>query len=96
MTHTKNRQIKRAFEDWKKATATELWHVYGRFSQAKVNAMEYCKSLMEKHNGYGLRIVSHNLNVFTVGFLGEIDGKEAFFYITRDYDRFATVDELNG
>lgn len=94
MTHTKAQNIKRAFEDWKKSNATELWHVYDRFSYAKENAMDYCKTLVAKFNGYGLKIIGSNCMKFSVGFIGEIDGKQAFFYITKSYDRFIYLDEM--
>lgn len=76
--------------DWYYSSAKELYQVYGSYSQAKVNAMEYCKEMMEKYNGYDLCIISHNCNVFSVGFIfKDDDGKKIFAYITRDYDRFA-------
>lgn len=64
----------------------ELRHVYGSWSWAKENAMEHCKNEMFKKGGHNLKIVSHNVNVFTVGFVytDEETGKEMFNYITRD------------
>lgn len=64
----------------------ELRHVYGRWSDAKENAMEYCKAQMYKRHGYGLRIVSHNVNVFTVGFKFDEGNTEMFMYITPSKD----------
>ncbi len=69
------------------STDYELRHVYGRWSDAKENAMDYCKSQMYKRNGNCLRIISHNAMVFTVGFtFTDEDGSEKFMYITRDND----------
>lgn len=53
---------------WKNSTDTQLSDVYGRHSTAKDEAFEYCKNLCRKLNGTRLRIVTHNLNVFTAGF----------------------------
>lgn len=64
------------------STDFELWHVYGCWSDAKENAMDYCKSQMYKRDGNYLKIISHNTMVFTVGFTFEEDGKEMFMYIT--------------
>lgn len=77
------------FNDWYYSSAKELYQVYGSYSQAKENAMNYCKEMMKKYEGYDLRIISHNSNVFSVGFIFKDDGKKIFAYITRDYDRFA-------
>lgn len=74
------------YNRWCNSSDYELRHVYGRWSDAKENAMEYCKAQMYGRNGHGLRIVSHNVNVFTVGFKFEEDGKEKFMYITPSKD----------
>lgn len=64
----------------------ELRHVYGSWSWAKENAMESCKRRMAEKDGFGLKIISHNCNVFTVGFVytDEETGKQMFNYISRD------------
>ena len=94
MTHTKSKVIKGAYMQWKYAYAASLGEVYSSYSQAKQNAMDYCRNLMYKHNGCALRIIGHNCMTFSVGFLGDVDGRDAFFYITRDYDRYIFLDEL--
>lgn len=72
---------------------TSLWDVYGRFSQAKRNAFDYCVDLMNELNGCDLRIISYNSQAFTVGFLFNHPetGRECFAYITKDYNRFCEV-----
>ena len=78
--------------DWYYSSAKELWQVYDRYSHAKENAMNYCKEMMKKYDGFDLCIISHNSNVFSVGFIFKDDeGKKIFAYITRDYDRFAYI-----
>jgi hypothetical protein len=54
---------------------------------------EYCMDLMKDHNGHGLKILSFNLFHFSVGFYGEMNGKKAFFYITKSYDRFFYLED---
>lgn len=74
---------------------------YTRYSAAKQNAYNYCMDLfMNKYNGYAhltkFAILGYNTMQFSFAFIGEIDGKEAFFYITRDYDRYIFVDEMEA
>ena len=45
---------------------TELYHVYGRVSQAKQNAMERCKAICEAAQGWNFHITGHNAHTFTV------------------------------
>ena len=100
MTYTKNKNIKNAFVSYSKSTNYCLCDCYGNFSQAKENAMEYCKNLMQKLNGYGLKIIGFNSMTFSVGFIGEIPDnktgeiKKVFCYITRDYDRYIFIEDL--
>ena len=65
---------------------SELWEVYGSFSHAKVNAMEYCKRLQREKNGYGAKIVSHNTFMFTYAFKYDKDDHTYMMYITPSYD----------
>ena len=75
--------------DWFLSNDTELWHVYGSYSDNKARAFEYCEEMMRQYDGFGLRIIAHNSMVFTVGFIfRDDDGNKIFAYITRDYDRF--------
>ena len=52
----------------------DLWEVYGRFSRAKVNALEWCKEKCHNTNGYGFRIISKNSFSFSVAW--EVDDFE--------------------
>ena len=94
MTHTTTKQIKNAYHNHEKSYYAELWHCYDRFSYNKEKAMEYCKKLMLKYNGQLGRIIGYNSQTFSYGFIGEINGKPAFFYITKDYDRYIYLDEV--
>ena len=47
---------------------TELSDIYGRYSQAKHNAMEWCKRQCEINDGVDFHICSHNSNFFSVSF----------------------------
>lgn len=63
-----------------------LHEVYGRFSNAKCNAMEYCERLQRERNGYGGKICSYNTFMFTYGFKYDADDGTHLMYITPSYD----------
>ena len=46
----------------------KLSDVYGSYSYAKARAWSSCEEMVERLNGWGLHITSHNCNFFTVGF----------------------------
>lgn len=82
-TTQKAQNILRAYE---RSTETELWEVYGTFSQAKQNAMEYCKNLQYKLNGqYGV-IIGYCSTQFSFAFQFEFEGKKYLCYITKSHD----------
>ena len=94
MTHTTTQNIKNAHTAYEKSTDYNLYHCYNNHSYAKEKAWNYCVEQMIKHNGSGLKVIGYNSMTFSVGFYGEINGKSAFFYITKSYDRFIYLDEL--
>ena len=73
---------------YERATATSLDEVYGRYSAKKKEAFEYCRNLMAKYNGWGLKILSHNTFVFTAGFefVSDETGAVNIMYITPSKD----------
>lgn len=96
MKHTNSKIIVDAYYRYLKSNDNRLWDVYKKVSMAKVNAYNYCKDKKRELNGRDLKIVSHNSQLFTVGFIGEIDGRQAFVYITKDNERFIYLDELGA
>lgn len=56
--------------------ACNLEDVYGRYSEAKKNAYEWCRDQYELKHGYQFRIISHNGFQFTVGYLYDIVDEE--------------------
>lgn len=68
-----------------------LSNCYLKASDNKESAYDYCVNLMQKYNGENLRIISYNTFSFSAGFIGEYNGKRAFFYITKDYDRYIYI-----
>lgn len=90
---TRKRIALSRYEDYKRSNATDLSDVYGRYSTAKAVAWNYCKELMAKNDGWGLRIISHNGFMFTAGF--EFSDPETgvlkFMYITKTSDTAVEV-----
>ena len=77
MTYVK-RSTKRGqvlFERGLNNEGTELSDVYGRYSQAKQNAIEWCRKQCEMNNGTDFHICSHNSNVFSIAFRYFIDNE---------------------
>ena len=74
------------YEDYKRSTYYSLRDVYGSYSRAKEEAWEYCKELMYKFSGYGLKVISYSRYLFTAGFMFEEDGKQMFMYISPSRD----------
>lgn len=71
---------------------SNLYYCYGKPSDNKFKAMEYCEDLMKEYNGHYLRIIGYNSMQFSVGFLFYKDGKNYFAYITKSHDRFCCID----
>lgn len=49
----------------------KLNDVYDKYSKNKIQAFEACKDLCKDKSGWGLCIISHNCNYFTVKFTVE-------------------------
>lgn len=89
---TKDERIAKAhYSTYLKSTDETLMDVYKSCSRWKFIAFNRCRALMEAVGGWELRIISHNSQSFTVGFMFEEDGKTKFAYITKDYDRFCEI-----
>lgn len=51
-----------------KGVKTELYQVYGKYSYNKQRALDYCKELRYRLNGYNATIVSASCHFFTYAF----------------------------
>lgn len=91
---TKNEKIAREhYNAYCNSNYYNLWDCYGRYSRAKELAFEYCRDLMYKYNGYGLKIILFNSMQFSAGFeyVDSETGVLCFCYITKCYDRFCEI-----
>lgn len=94
MTHANTQTLRDAYHRYTKSHTYTLEQAYTNHSRAKQYAWDYCRELEHKYNGYNLKIIGFNSQTFSVGFIGKIGDKDAFFYITRDYDRFILIEEI--
>ena len=76
--------------------ATDINEAYARPSVYKVRAWERCKAMMKEYDGNGIVILGHNCMMFSVGFIGYINGLKHFFYITRDHDRALPLEKMDA
>ena len=64
-----------------------LYDAYGRFSDRKRDAWEYCEKKCSSLAGVNLKVITYNDNVFTAGFeYRDTDDTPMFMYITPSYD----------
>lgn len=92
MVQCKRKFMYEKMREYKQSKLYNLYSCYNKVSDSKEIAYEYCLRLMDKYNGTDLRIIGYNTFVFSAGFIGEYEGRKAFFYITADYDRYMYID----
>ena len=82
------RQARNHYEAWKRSEDYALDSVYGSYSVYKARAWRYCQEKQAELNGRGLKVISHNTNIFTAGFeyYDEKAQTVKFYYITPSYD----------
>lgn len=78
------------------STSTSLYDVYKNPSWNKEQAFYYCKDLKAAKRGSNMKIISHNDNVFSVGFTFNkvIKGitRKCLMYITKSFNYFIVMD----
>ena len=75
-----------AYSRFCRSSDVDLYDVYGRFSQAKARAYEYCRDREREFGSYNGVITGANCMAFSYAFTGFCEGKEYFVYITKDHD----------
>ena len=94
MEQVKWSKLESVYKRWMDSNKEYLWQCYpSGCSDAKYKAYSYCQDLMRKYDGRGGVIISHNGWMFTFGFVGQYDGKVAFFYITKEHEYVAIIGE---
>ena len=84
----KERQARNHYKAWERSKDYALEFVYNSFSANKARAWRYCHTKQAELNGYGLKIISHTLQMFTAGFeyYDEKAQTVKFYYITPSYE----------
>lgn len=82
------RQAREHYKAWKRSEDYALEFVYGSYSVNKVRAWRYCQEKQAELNGHGLKVITHNNQIFTVGFeyCDEKMGTAKFYYIAPSYE----------
>ena len=92
MKESNTKQMRCAFTAYKNSKTKTLGECYKNCSYRKERAFMYCMDLCTKYNGTDLRIIGYNCSTFSVGFIGYVNNRKAFIYITAWYDRFMYID----
>lgn len=90
-TTERAQRIWRAYNYSSDATLDE---VYGRYSNAKAYAYEYCREREREFNSYDGVITGHNTCAFSYAFTGYCEGKKYLIYITKDGDYAIDYDAI--
>ena len=96
MIKSKAKRMAYAYDAYLNSDNFYLEHVYNSYSYEKEQAYNFCVTLLRNMNGMGLRIVSHNIYVFTIGFMALIDNEICFVYVTKTATYYCPIDTLNN
>lgn len=71
-----------------KNNGSNLYQIYGHWSDKKEKAFKYCLDIKEKLNGFDACFCGHNYDYFTYAFLYIKDNRKYLAYITyaNDYE----------
>ena len=76
------------YNSYEKSTARELWHVYGRYSDAKERSYNGIRQLYDgTYDYYDIRIISHSCNFYSTGAIC-YRGSVAHFRVETAYNTF--------
>lgn len=82
----KERSAREHYRAYLMSEMTSLSKAYGRWSARKERAFEHCQALCKEADGYGLKIITRNSDVFTAGFESVNDlGVVMFTYISPSF-----------
>ena len=88
---TKN-QLKAKYQEYLKTQSRCVKDVYARPSTAKIRAEWEIINYLVDQDGYGYRVMSHNAQMFTVGYIIRNDERKLFVYETAQYRYYLPID----
>ena len=91
MIKTNSKLIKSAYRSYLTSEWQNIYQAYKNPSRRKVSAWESCTELCKKYDGRNLKVVSKNCDYCSAGFIGYVDGKRSFVWITACYNRYMEV-----
>ena len=89
---TKN-QLKAKYQEYLKAPRQRVYDVYAKPSVNKLKAERDILDYMLDQNGYGYRVMSHNAQMFTVGYIIQNDEGKLFVYETAQHRYYLPLDD---
>ena len=88
---TKN-QLKAKYQEYLKVPFRSVGDVYIRPSANKLRAEFSIIAYMHDNHGYGYRVMSHNSQMFTVGYIIRNDEGKLFVYETAQNRYYLPID----
>ena len=86
-------QIKAKYQQYLKTPVRHVNDVYARPSIYKERAERNILGYMLNNNGYGYRVMSHNSQMFTVGYIIRNDEGKLFVYETAQHRYYLPLDD---
>ena len=95
MIKSKAKRMVNAYESYLNSNNCNLDDVYNSYSYEKEQAYKFCLSILRNMNGLRFRIVSHNIYMFTFGFMAVIDDEICFVYVTKTATYYCPIEILD-
>ena len=89
---TKN-QLKAKYQEYLATPSRCVKDVYARPSANKIRAEYRIIDYLVDQNGYGYRVMSHNAQMFTVGYIIQNDEGKLFVYKTAQHRYYLPLDD---
>ena len=89
---TKN-QLKAKYQQYLKTPNRCITDVYARPSDAKLRAENNIFEYILDQDGYGYRVMSHNAQMFTAGYIIRNDEGKLFVYETAQHRYYLPLDD---
>ena len=89
---TKN-QLKAKYAEYLATPSRCVKDVYARPSANKIRAEYRIIDYLVDQNGYGYRVMSHNSQMFTVGYIIQNDEGKLFVYETAQHRYYLPIDD---
>ena len=89
---TKN-QLKAKYAEYLRTPSRCVKDVYARPSANKIRAEYRIIDYLVDQNGYGYRVMSHNAQMFTVGYIIQNDEGKLFVYETAQHRYYLPIND---